>query len=52
LFSIHDDHAGGIFEAGLRMPGHAFYYGLPGEEILVVAATKADAVYAKSRAVD
>jgi len=52
LFSIHDDHARGILEAGLRMPGHAFYCGLLGEEILVVAATKADATNPKSPAVD
>jgi len=52
LFSIHDDHVGGIPEAGLRMPGHAFYCGLLGEEILLVTAIKADASDAKSPAVD
>ena len=38
--SIHDDHAGGFLEAGLRLPGHAFYCGLLGEEILGIAANK------------
>ena len=51
-FKIHDDHAGGIPEAGLQLPGHEFYCGLPGEEILVVAATKTGVADTKSRAVD
>jgi len=51
-FKIHNDHAGGILEAGLRLPGYAFHCGLPGEEILVVAADKANAVYVKNCAVD
>lgn len=35
--SVHDDHAGGISEAGLRLPGYAFNFGLFGEKILDVA---------------
>ena len=51
-YSIHDDHAGGVLETGLGLPGHAFYCGLFREKILDIAATKADAVEAKSRAAD
>ena len=49
---IHDDHAGGIPEAGLQMPGHAFYCGLPGEEILVVAADNRLKLMASQRPID